>query len=111
MILCILVVFNVIYKLKQNFFYIDVFIKGGINKSIVVRYCIFVFFFFLEIMEKIINFFKRVFQILKRDVKLLEVVKVCVGLKVNKSSVNKYLDFFYCVEIISKIFFKIMKDS
>lgn len=62
-------------------------------------------------MEKIINFFKKVFKILKKDVKLLEVVKVCVGLNVNKSSVNKYLEFFYCVEIISKIFFKIMKDS
>lgn len=110
MILCILVAFNVIYKLKQNFYYIDVFTKGGINKSIVARYCISVLFF-LEMMEKIINFFKRALQISKRDVKPLEVAKACVGPKANKSSVNKYLDPLHRAEIISKTFFKITKDS
>lgn len=83
MILCILVAFNVIYKLKQNFYYIDVFTKGGINKSIVVIYCISVSFFFLELMEKIINFFKKALQISKKDVKPLEVAKACVGPNAN----------------------------
>lgn len=111
MILCILVAFNVIYKLKQNFYYIDVFTKGGINKSIVVIYCISVSFFFLELMEKIINFFKKALQISKKDVKPLEVAKACVGPNANKSSVNKYLEPLHRAEIISKTFFKITKDS
>lgn len=111
MILCILVAFNVIYKLKQNFYYIDVFTKGGINKSIVVIYCISVSFFFLELMEKIINFFKKALQISKKDVKPLEVAKACVGPNANKSSVNKYLEPLHRAEIISKTFFKITKNS
>lgn len=111
MILCILVAFNVIYKLKQNFYYIDVFTKGGINKSIVAIYCISVSFFFLELMEKIINFFKKALQISKKDVKPLEVAKACVGPNANKSSVNKYLEPLHRAEIISKTFFKITKDS
>lgn len=111
MILCILVAFNVIYKLKQNFYYIDVFTKGGINKSIVVIYCISFSFFFLELMEKIINFFKKALQISKKDVKPLEVAKACVGPNANKSSVNKYLEPLHRAEIISKTFFKITKNS
>lgn len=64
-----------------------------------------------ELMEKIINFFKKALKISKKDVKPLEVAKACVGPNANKSSVNKYLEPLHRAEIISKTFFKITKDS